>query len=51
MKQRAKMQCKKTECKYYESYKKWSCGDSNLNYCMNCKNSHVSQFVNKNKDR
>lgn len=44
MKYRSKNQCKKENCKRYKNYINWSCGDPNLNYCMNCKHAHVSQY-------
>ncbi len=37
-------ECKRTECERYESYKKWSCGDSKLSFCMECKHAHISQY-------
>ena len=40
-------ECKKTECARYEDYKAWQCGTANLNFCMNCKNAHVSQYKKK----
>ncbi len=47
IKPRPSQQCKKVECARHESYKRWQCGDSNLNYCMACKWSHVSQYKKK----
>ena len=36
--------CKKTECERHKDYLAWNCGNSNLNFCMNCKHAHVSQY-------
>ena len=49
-KRRTGKECKKTNCKYHESYKRWRCGDRNLNFCMKCKNAHVSQYSAKKKE-
>ena len=49
IKPRKRDTCKKTECVRYESYKKWHCGDSNLNHCMECKWASVSQYKAKEK--
>ena len=46
-KERTGRECKKVECVRYEDYKLWQCGTASLNFCMNCKNSHVSQFKRK----
>jgi hypothetical protein len=46
-KARTGKECKKTNCERYESYKRWDCGDSKLNFCIECKNSHVSQYKAK----
>lgn len=46
-KQRTGKECKKIDCERHESYIQWRCSDSSLNFCMNCKNSHVSQFKKK----
>lgn len=40
-------ECKKVDCARYEAYKAWNCGTSSLDFCMNCKNSHVSQYKRK----
>ena len=40
-------ECNKTGCVRHESYLQWRCGDSNLNFCMECKHSHVSQYKRK----
>ena len=42
--------CKKTNCKRYESYIEWSCGNPDLNFCMECKHAHVSQYEKKDED-
>lgn len=49
-KQRGGKECKKTECERYEDYKSWQCGTGSLNFCMSCKNAHVSQFKKKPKE-
>lgn len=36
--------CKKTECERHKDYLAWTCGNSNLTFCMNCKHAHVSQY-------
>ena len=46
-KQRTGKECKKTECERYEAYMAWQCGTGSLNFCMSCKNAHVSQFKKK----
>lgn len=37
-------ECKKVNCSRYKAYKKWECGTTSLNFCMECKWSHVSQY-------
>lgn len=49
-KPRTGQECRKTNCIRYEAYVKWSCGTSSLNFCMNCKWAHVSQFKAKEKE-
>jgi hypothetical protein len=44
-------ECKKTDCIRHESYVKWQCGDSNLNFCMKCKWARPSQFTRKPKEQ
>ena len=39
--------CKKTECERHKDYLAWECGNSNLNFCMECKHAHVSQYKRK----
>ena len=46
-KQRTGKECKKIDCERHESYIQWRCSDSSLNFCMDCKNAHVSQFKKK----
>ena len=46
-KTRTGKECKKVECARYEDYIKWDCQSSSLNFCMECKNAHVSQFKRK----
>jgi hypothetical protein len=41
---RSGKECTKRKCVRYLNYIKWYPGDSALNFCMECKNSHVSQF-------
>jgi len=40
-------QCKKVGCARYENYKAWNCGDSELDFCIHCKHSQVSQYKKK----
>ena len=46
-KKRTGKECKKVQCKRYDSYKAWSCGDDNLKFCMECRNAHISQYTPK----
>jgi hypothetical protein len=46
-KHRTGRECKKVNCSRHESYLKWNCGDNNLDFCMKCKNAHVSQYKAK----
>jgi hypothetical protein len=41
--------CKKTECERHKDYLSWTCGNSNLTFCMNCKHAHVSQYKKENR--
>lgn len=43
-KSRTGKECKKTNCKRHKDYLEWTCGNSVLSFCMNCKNAHVSQY-------
>ena len=43
-KQRSGKECKKTNCSQHKEYVQWQPGNSNLEFCMNCKHSHVSQY-------
>jgi len=45
--QRTGKECKKTECIRYDNYLKWSLGDRAINFCMQCKHSHKSQYKSK----
>ena len=47
MKKRTGKECKKTLCENYKYYSNWgrSLYRSELAKCMNCRNSHVSQYV------
>lgn len=47
-KQRSGKECKKVNCIRYESYIRWQCGDTNLTFCMECKNAHISQYKTHN---
>ena len=49
-KQRTGSECKKTNCSRHKDYVQWRPGNQNLNFCMNCKHSHVSQYVVDIKD-
>jgi len=46
MKLRTGKECKKTKCVNYEAYSHWvnNMGSHHLSECMECKNSHVSQY-------
>jgi len=46
-KQRTGKECNKTDCERHDAYKAWQCGTGSLNFCMNCKYAHVSQFKKK----
>ena len=37
-------ECKKTTCERYDDYKTWRIGSNSLNFCINCKHAHVSQY-------
>ena len=43
-KPRTGKECKKIECDRHTAYTAWQCGNMNLDFCMNCKHSHVSQY-------
>lgn len=43
-KPRTGKECKKVECERYKDYLAWDCVNSNLQFCMSCKNAHVSQY-------
>jgi hypothetical protein len=48
VKNRTGKECKKGNCVNYVAYVNWgrNLGNSALTDCMNCKNSHVSQYKN-----
>jgi len=46
-KQRTGKECTKTDCDRYENYVAWQCGTSDLEFCMNCKHAHLSQYKRK----
>jgi hypothetical protein len=48
-KTRTGKECRKTDCDRHNDYVAWRCGTggSSLDYCMNCKNAHVSQYKRK----
>lgn len=48
-KSRTGKECNKTECVRYKDYVAWKCGSMSLDFCMNCKHSHVSQYSNISK--
>jgi hypothetical protein len=52
-KQRTGKECKKTGCERYDAYVAWKPGTTGLDFCMNCKHAHVSQYKSKalNKER
>lgn len=43
-KQRTGKECTKVQCERYKDYVEWRCGNSSLNFCMECKHAHVSQY-------
>ena len=43
-KKRTGKECKKVECDRHEDYVRWQCGSASLNFCMECKHAHVSQY-------
>jgi len=44
-KPRTGKECKKVNCERHKSYVEWKCGNSDLKFCMDCKHSHVSQYI------
>lgn len=42
-------ECKKVDCERHNAYMTWSLGNRNLNFCINCKNAHISQYKRKAK--
>lgn len=46
-KDRTGKECKKTDCDRHENYVAWKCGTSSLQFCMNCKHAHLSQYKRK----
>jgi len=46
-KERTGTECKKTDCDRHKDYVAWKCGNSNLNFCMSCRNAHISQYKRK----
>ena len=46
-KPRTGKECKKADCDRHEDYVSWKCGTSSLEFCMNCKHAHVSQYKRK----
>jgi hypothetical protein len=51
MKTRTGKECKKLTCKNYKYYSNWgrNLGRSELKECMECRNSHVSQYIKEVK--
>ena len=49
IKSRVGSECKMVNCVRYKYYSAWAknLGRSALNYCMNCKHAHVSQYERK----
>lgn len=45
--QRTGKECKKTDCDRHKDYVSWQCGNSSLEFCMNCKHAHISQYKRK----
>ena len=43
-KHRTGKECKKTECSRHKDYLAWIPGNPALNFCMECKHAHVSQY-------
>jgi len=43
-KQRTGKECKKTDCDRHKNYVAWQCGTYTLEFCMNCKHAHISQY-------
>jgi len=43
-KARTGKECKKVKCERYNDYLAWRLGSDALEYCMACKNAHVSQY-------
>jgi len=46
-KPRTGKECKKTDCDRHKDYVAWNPGNRSLDFCMNCKNAHVSQYKRK----
>ncbi len=46
-KPRTGKECKKTDCDRHKNYVAWQCGTSSLNFCVECKHAHVSQYKRK----
>lgn len=44
MKQRTGRECKKTNCTRHKDYLGWRYSNTDLQYCMECKHAHVSQY-------
>ena len=44
-KTRTGKECKKVNCARYPDYIEWRLGNSNLKFCMECKNAYVSQYT------
>ncbi|MDX8383428.1 MAG: hypothetical protein R8M45_05060 [Ghiorsea sp.] len=49
-KPRTGKECKKVECERHADYLEWEWSNSSLEFCMACKNAHVSQYKKKEKD-
>ena len=46
-KSRTGKECKKTDCDRHKNYVEWQCGTLSLNFCVECKHAHVSQYKRK----
>ena len=46
-KPRTGKECKKTDCARHQDYVAWQPCNPNLNFCMNCKHAHLSQYKRK----
>lgn len=47
LKQRTGKECTKMDCDRHENYVARQYGTSDLEFCMNCKHAHISQYKRK----